>query len=367
MILGKLSIINFKNIADISLDLSSGINCFVGDNGTGKTNIIDAIYYLSMCKSSLLSTDQQSIRHGEDFFLLEGHYTSDRERTEAVVCGYSKSGGKSFKRNGKQYERLADHIGLFPIVIVSPADSLLVSDSADERRRYLNNFLSQLDRDYLAAMIRYNQVLNERNKLLKHNNMSIDILEVLDMQLSQLGRVIFSKRQEIIGKIAPLVSEYYKILSADREQVSLTYASDLLESSMEELLVRSRERDRITGFTSCGPHRDDMKMRIEGQMLKRYGSQGQQKSFLVALKLAQYTIVAQELIEKPILLLDDLFDKLDMQRVERLLDLVGGSEFGQIFITDCNKVRLQTILDRSRQNYALYNISNGSISNDETN
>lgn len=361
MYLRKLSIINFKNIADLGLEFSSRVNCFVGDNGTGKTNIIDAIYYLSMCKSSLLATDGQIVRHGEEFFVLDAQYLSEAERTENIVCGYAKGSGKSFKRHGKEYERLADHIGLFPIVIVSPSDSFLISDSADERRRYLNSFLSQLDREYLTAIMKYNHVIFERNKLLKQTNFAVDILEVIDMQLVKLGSVIFEKRKELVTRLAPLVSEYYRILSDDREQVELVYSSELISSTLDDLLIVSRERDRVCGFTSCGPHRDDLKMRIGGNLLKKYGSQGQQKSFLVALKLAQYMIVAEDRGEKPILLLDDLFDKLDMHRVEKLIALVSREEFGQIFITDCNKVRLQTILDRSEQPYALFNVTNGNI------
>lgn len=362
MFLKKLSAINFKNLRQTELSFGPGINCFVGGNGAGKTNIIDAIYYLSMCKSALTMTDAQSVCHGCDFFVLDGEYATAADRKESVVCSFKKGAGKTLKRNGKEYEKLSNHVGLIPVVIVSPADSALVNDAAEERRRFLNSFISQLDKPYLAAMIRYNQVLGQRNRLLKQADGATaagQIMEILDMQLVEAGEAVHRKRAEIVERLTPLVAEYYRILSDDSEQIELIYQSELNERPLAELLEQAREKDRINQFTTSGVHRDDMKMRIGGYALRKYGSQGQQKSFLVALKLAQYTIVAQHTGEKPILLLDDLFDKLDMQRVERLLQLVAREEFGQIFITDCNKVRLQGILDRSGQQYALFNVEGG--------
>ncbi len=360
MFLKKISILNFKNVGQATLGFGSRVNCFVGGNGAGKTNVVDAIHYLSMGKSALSMTDLQSVRHGEDFFMLDGEYVSAQDKKEGVVCSFGKSMGKTLKRNGKEYEKLSDHVGLIPIVIVSPADSFLVTDAADERRRYLNAFLSQLDKTYLNSIVRYNRVLGERNQLLKMGG-NQDIMEILDVQLSEEGEKIHAKRAELIGRLAPLVADYYRELSNDREKVKLTYHSELNELTFPELLKRSAEKDRVCQFTSSGIHRDDMKMTIGGHQLRKYGSQGQQKSFLVALKLAQYTIVAGEKGEKPILLLDDLFDKLDMSRVEKLLGLVSREGFGQIFITDCNKVRLQNILDKSGESYALFGVEGGEV------
>ena len=360
MYLEKISLLNFKNIAQEELSFCPGINCLVGDNGAGKTNVVDAVYYLSMCKSSLQMTDGQSIRHGADFFLVEGRYSSDARRREQVVCSFSRKGGKVLKRNGKEYDRLADHVGLIPAVIVSPADSALISDAADERRRYLNTFISQLDRAYLTALMRYNAVLAERNRLLK---MQPDetMLAIYDRQLVEHGNRIHARRREFAARLQPLVAEYYRRLSDDREQVELLYRSELNERPFEEVLRDARQKDLVNEFTTAGIHRDDLTLRIGGYPLRKYGSQGQQKSFLIALKLAQYAIVAAEKGERPILLLDDLFDKLDAGRVEQLIRLVADDAFGQIFITDCNPTRLRTILDRAGGSYTLFTVSNGTI------
>lgn len=360
MYLTKLSLINFKNLAQEELSFEKGINCFVGDNGTCKTNIVDAVYYLSMCKSSLAMSDIQCTRHGEPFFVLDGEYHHDEGRKEQITCTYQRGAQKVLKRNGKAYERLADHIGLIPVVVVSPADSSLISDSADERRRYLNAFISQLDRGYMEAAMRYNSTLAMRNSYLKTGSDEA-MLAIYDQQLCAPANTIYNARKAIIEEMIPLVREYYKALSDDHEQVELSYHSELNKASLEELLLASRERDRVLSFTSCGVHRDDMSFTIGGYMLRKYGSQGQQKSFLVALKLAQYAIIARRCGEKPILLLDDLFDRLDESRVERLISLVSGEDFGQIIITDCNEERMRSILDRTNCNYKLFNVTYGTI------
>lgn len=360
MYLKKLSLINFKNIREENLEFRPGINCFVGDNGAGKTNVIDAVYFLSMCKSSLAMTDGQNMRHGSDFFLLDGQYLTDEGRSESVVCAFARKGGKTLKRNGKEYERLSDHVGLIPVVIVSPADTMLISDAADERRRYLNGFISQLDRAYLQALVRYNAVLGERNRLLKISR-DEQMLCIYDRQLVEQGGIIHRKRSEIAALLEPEVARYYRHLSSDREQVTLEYRSELNDTPFEELLLKSREKDFVNGFTTAGIHRDDLVLHIGGYPLRKYGSQGQQKSFLIALKLAQYALVAQAKGEKPILLLDDLFDKLDAGRVEQLIRLVSEDSFGQILITDCNPTRLRTILDKAGGEYALFTVGNGAV------
>ncbi len=361
MKLSDLTLIGFKNIASAELRFCSGVNCLVGANGAGKTNVLDALHYLSVGRGATGLTDVQSVRHGGDFFMAEGLYTSDAGRQEQVVCSYSPSSGKALKRGGKEYERLSDHLGLVPLVVVFPSDVFLVSDAAEERRRYMNSFISQLDRPYLDAIIRYNNVLSQRNRLLKEFSCPDEMLDILDMQMAAHGRQVYEKRAEVVAQMAPLVAEYYATLSGDREQVELSYRSELADGPFAELLAAHRERDRINRFSACGVHRDDLVMRIGGLPLKKYGSQGQQKSFLVALKLAQYQLVHRATDEHPILLLDDLFDKLDVQRVERLIDLVTAGDFGQIFITDCNKLRLEGILGRGGREYSLFEVVDGEI------
>ncbi len=360
MYLKKLVLINFKNIAQAEITLSERLNCFVGDNGAGKTNVLDAVYYLSMSKSALTMTDGQSVRHGEDFFVVEGTYAGDSGSNDTVNCSFLRRSGKVLKLNGKEYDRMADHVGRFPVVMVSPQDSVLITDAAEERRRYLNAFLSQLDRDYLASLMRYNAVLAERNRFLKSSS-DEQMLQIYDMQLADHAARIYERRRDIIERMRPLVAEFYRQLSGDREQVEIEYRSELASASMGELLLASRERDIVNGFTTSGVHRDDMSLRIGGYPLRKYGSQGQQKSFLMSLKLAQYRILAEVCGERPLLLLDDLFDKLDTSRVENLLTLVAGDDFGQIFITDCNRSRLETILSRAGEKYALFTVEGGDI------
>ena len=360
MRLKNLSLINFKNLSQTDIALSEGINCFVGDNGAGKTNILDAIHYLSMSKSAFTMTDGQSVRHGEEFFFAEGSYATDGGGMEQVVCSFSRRTGKVLKRNGKEYDRVADHVGLFPVVIVSPRDTDLITDAAEERRRYLNGFISQLDRQYLNSMMRYNAVLAERNRFLK---MSTDesMLQIYDMQLAEHGTRVYERRRDMVERMMPMIADYYRTLADDREQVDIEYRSELMDMPLSDVLLRARERDIVNQFTTAGVHRDDLIFRIGGYPLRKYGSQGQQKSFLIALKLAQYRLLAEATGEKPILLLDDLFDKLDMGRVEKLLAIVSGDDFGQICITDCNKVRLESILERAEKEYALFMVEGGDV------
>ena len=360
MILDTLSIINFKNIADEQLKLSEQVNCFVGDNGAGKTNILDAVHYLALARSMHTITDAQSVRHSEDAFLLDGRFRRDDGRSEQVVCSYTRRGGKTLKRNGKEYERLSEHVGGFPIVVVSPADSALISDSAEERRKYVNRFISQIDRGYMAQLIRYNTTLQERNRLLKANP-SEEMLLIYDGMLSASADVLFKRRQEVIAQMRPIVEEYYAMLSDERETIGMEYRSELQNSTLAELLLASRKRDFINEFTTVGVHRDDVLFSIGGYPLRKFGSQGQQKSFLIALKLAEYRLLAERVGDKPILLLDDLFDKLDMRRVSQLLRLVGGEMFGQILITDCNKHRLQRTLSEAGVKYELFHIAEGHV------
>ncbi|MFR9504070.1 MAG: DNA replication and repair protein RecF [Rikenellaceae bacterium] len=363
MELKTLSLINFKNVAEARLDFTPSINALVGDNGAGKTNVIDAIHFLAMAKSMMTMTDRQSIRHEEPFFVVDGTFSSDEGSTQGVVCSFSRQqtkGTKSLKRNGKEYERLSDHVGMVPVVVVTPQDIALVYDGAEERRRFINSFISQLDPIYLRELIRYNATLSQRNMLLKQRG-DESMLLIYDEQLSLSASIIHSKRHEIISEMQPLVEEYYKLLSNDREAISINYISQLQEAPLTELLLASRQRDRALEHTSVGVHRDDIELKIGGLPLRKYGSQGQQKSLLIALKLAQYRIVSQRRAERPILLLDDLFDKLDRHRVTRLIEIVSSPHFGQIFITDCNPTRLESILSTSATPYSLYHVEGGSI------
>ena len=364
MYLQRLSLIDFKNVGEAQIELSPQINCMVGDNGTGKTNLLDAVHYLSMCKSAFGLSDTQCVRHGSEAFLVDGRYGEPAtDRTERIVCSFKKGGQKKLCRNGKEYEKLSDHIGLIPLVLVTPSDTALINESGEERRKYLNSFISQLDREYLSALVRYNRLLAERNKLLKRQQSPgfEELIEVFDAQLCPLAATLWQKRKELVSELAPVVAGYYAALSGDRERDGLGYRSELNERPMDRILRETAQRDRINQFTSGGVHRDDMLMSIGDYPLRKYGSQGQQKSFLVALKLAQYDIVAARCGSRPILLLDDIFDKLDLQRVGELIRIVADKRFGQILITDCNQTRLEGILRESGCAYKLFRVSGGIV------
>lgn len=360
MYLKKLSLINFKNLAQQQIALQNGINCFVGDNGTCKTNIIDSIHYLSMCKSAIGMNDRECVMHGEEFFIVEGEYENRYGRKEQIVCSYNRGSQKIIKRNGKAYERFSDHVGLIPVVVASPADSVLISDSAEERRRYINAFISQTDRDYLAAMIRYNTTLAERNKFLKISS-DEQMLKIYDMQLAASAEIIHRVRQRVVEELQPIVAQYYKLLSSEHETVNITYRSELNSTPLETLLEQSREKDLVLGFTTSGIHRDDILFTIGDMPLRRYGSQGQQKSFIIALKLAQYELLAEQTGESPLLLLDDVFDKLDESRVAELISIVSSEKFGQILITDCNRGRMERLLEKGSTEYKLFEVTYGKV------
>ena len=362
MQLKKLTLSGFRNIADAEIAPDGRIVCFTGDNGAGKSNMLDSVHYLAMGRAPSAMPDSQSVAHGGDYFMVEGEFEADSGSRQTVLCSFKRGTGKILKRNGKPYEKLSDHIGSIPLVIVSPSDYILITDAAEERRRWLDSFLSQLDKEYLAAVMRYRQVLGERNRLLKSGSFADgSLMEVLDIQLVEAGEKIHERRGLLIGRLAPLVAEYYRLLSGDREQVELAYRSELDGTPFAEILARTAERDAALGFTASGVHRDDMKMTIGGYPLRKYGSQGQQKSFLIALKLAQYTLLAEDKGEKPILLLDDIFDKLDMDRVRQLMAIVSEDAFGQIFVTDHSRERLSAILESCAKPYCIYGMSAGEI------
>lgn len=364
MLLKTLSLLNFKNIEEAHLSFSPSINALVGDNGAGKTNVIDAIHYLALSKSMVVMTDRQSVRHEAPFFVVDGGFSSDSGSSESVVCSFSRQqakGVKSLKRNGKEYEKLSEHVGVIPVVVVAPQDIALVYEGAEERRRFLNSFISQFDKQYLGALMQYNATLSQRNTLLK-SACEVTMLEIYDALLTQRADLIYNRRREIVEQMQPLVELYYRELCDQKESISLSYSSQISEqSSLAELLRESRSRDIALMHTTVGVHRDDLDLKIEGLPLRKYGSQGQQKSFLIALKLAQYRIATEQSGERAILLLDDLFDKLDRKRVERLIKIVSAPEFGQIFITDCNSSRLEEILKASSTLYSLYSVEAGKI------
>lgn len=363
MFLKELNIINFKNILSSSLKIGTRINCFVGDNGTGKTNFLDAIYYLSLCKSLTGASDRQNINHDQDFFLLEGVYSDTELGVNSYSCAFSKSSGKSIKKNDKAYSKISEHIGAVPVVTVTPRDNSLIDESGDSRRRYIDTFISQFDNLYLSSLIKYNGLIAQRNMILKDKGAKeqMDMIEIYDMQIEPLAEEIYAKRKETISELKPIVAKYYSLISAAAEEVDIEYSSQLNKKSIIELLKENLERDMILGYTSIGVSRDDLKLSIDGHPLKRFGSQGQQKSFLIAMKLAQYDLLTTKKGFKPILLLDDLFDRLDKSRVKHLMDITTDEKFGQIFITDCDRERIEQVLKEKEGEYTIYNIVNGEI------
>lgn len=359
MYLKRILISNFKNIEEAHFEFSRKINCISGNNGEGKTNLLDAIYYLSMTKSFFSSTDAYTFKFGEDAAAVNGSYVNDDCTEDSISIGIKREGEKVVKKNAKVYKRIAEHIGQFPIVMVSPADTVLVNGSGEERRKFLTLILSQIDKEYLKRMQSYNQLLLQRNKLLKMLNLSGELLETIDFQMSVHADYIYRKRDELCRNLVERVKDYYSALSGSKEEISLEYMSDLQEGSLETLLESNREKDFFLKFTSVGIHKDDIEFSMNGMPLKKCGSQGQQKSFLVALKLAQFEIMKNLHGTAPILLLDDVFDKLDMQRVEYLLQLVASDAFGQIFISDSNKVRMANIVGRFTSECSSFEVTNG--------
>ena len=340
MRLQSISILNYKNIRDVNLQFADKVNCFVGLNGQGKTNLLDAIYYLSFTKSFFNVIDSQNITHGEDFAMIQGEY----DEVEPITCGLKRGQKKQFRRGKKDYKRLIDHIGLIPLVIVSPQDSELVTEGSDERRRFLDGVIAQQSRSYLDHLTQYNALLKQRNALLKQyaehpDSCPEDLFEVLELQMAEHAAPIFRQRSEFIERFVPLFRQLYAEIAGDNETVSLAYVSQLQDRDLVEAFRRTRSRDLILGWTSQGIHKDDLPMMLGDYPLRQVGSQGQQKTFLLALKLAQALYLG-----KPILLLDDIFDKLDAQRVERIVSLVQSDRFGQIFITDTDRQHLTEIL-----------------------
>jgi len=357
MHLKQLSLINFKNYKELETGFSEKINCFVGNNGVGKTNLLDAIYYLAFCKSFFNTVDSQNIRHAEQFSLIQGLFEKHGEISE-VYCGIKRNQKKIFKKNKKEYERLSEHIGQFPLVMISPSDSELIHGSSEVRRRFLDGIISQYDKIYLDKLISYNQILKQRNALLKHfsesKSFDSETLEIWDEQLILYGKVILEKRQEFLRMFIPLFNEYYKFISNSREVVSLHYDNSLGERDFKTALLTSLARDRAVQYTTIGPHKDDLEFSIAHFSLRKFASQGQQKSYLLALKLAQYEFIRDKNNTKPLLLLDDVYDKLDEERFTKLLELVSSDEFGQVFITDTHRERIENVLTEKNIEHRLF-------------
>lgn len=369
MFLKELKLTNFKNCESADMRFSEKINCFVGLNGAGKTNILDAIYYLSFCKSYFTTTDKQNIRHGEDFFAIHGDFIIDNGETETISCVQKDAAKKSFKCNKKEYERLADHIGKIPLVMISPYDRDLINGGSELRRKFIDGVISQFDSVYLGDLLQYNKVLAQRNQQLRQfwDNRTFDagLLSLWDEQLVRYGEPIFEKRKTFLNDFMPIFQKYYDIVSGTAEKVDIQYESLMNERPLAELLIASRDKDKYSSYTNVGIHKDDLVFIIDNHPVKKFGSQGQQKSFVVAVKLAQFEFNYRKVGFKPILLLDDIFDKLDNNRVAQLVKLVGNDSFGQVFITDTQRMRIQYLLDNIEGNHKIFEVAQGKVAGDE--
>jgi DNA replication and repair protein RecF len=339
--------------------LDSKINCFVGKNGIGKTNILDAIYHLAIGKSYFNPLAVQNIKHGEDFFVIDGEFEKN-ERTEQILCSLKKGQKKILKRNGKVYEKFSDHIGFIPLVIISPSDSDLIIEGSETRRKFIDSVISQLDNSYLQQLIQYQKIISQRNALLKYFALNhvfeSDTLSIYNEQLNSLGQFIFEKRKKFLIDFIPIFNNYHREITNSAETVQLVYQSDLFEKDTLTLLEENISKDRALHYTSVGVHKDDLSFEIDNYPIKKFGSQGQQKSFLIALKLAQFDFVKKQSGEKPILLFDDIFDKLDEFRVSKIIEMVNNEEFGQLFISDTHPERTENIVKTTHQSYKIFNL-----------
>ena len=363
MILKHLSILNYKNIREAELSFSDKINCFVGLNGQGKTNLLDSIYLLSFTKSAFNATDSQNIMHEEGMAMVRGQYENNGQEM-TITCGLKRGVKKQFRLGQKDYQRLIDHIGLIPLVMVSPEDSELIAEGSDERRRFMDIVIAQYNKEYLEKLNRYNALLKQRNSLLKTLAERVEnlcelpsedeqLLGVLEEQMTPLAEYIFAERTQFIGKFLPVFQNLYEEISDHKEQVTLRYISQLQDRNLAEAYPKTRQRDMILGWTSQGIHKDELEMQLGEYPLKRVGSQGQQKTYLMAMKLAQAVYLG-----KPILLLDDIFDKLDAERVQRIVEIVNSERFGQIFITDTDRQHLTQIVGNEHK---IFHVNNGQI------
>lgn len=358
-----LSALNFKNYTEFSVNFSEGVNAFSGDNGAGKTNLLDALHYLALCKSFFNPIDSQQIKHGTDFFMLQGVFQKDTDE-DVISCSLKRNQKKQFKRNKKEYTRLADHIGLYPLVMISPNDSIIITEGSEERRRFMDNVISQTDSSYLDLLIAYNKILQNRNGLLKQarqGHLDSDLLSIYNDQLVGPGNKIYNYRKAFMQSFDELFNAHYAFITDGAERVTLTYDSQLNDVDFKDLLDESADRDRQLERTTTGIHKDDLIFTVHGMSLKKFGSQGQQKSFLIALKLAQYSYLVQRKGYKPLLLLDDIFDKLDDKRIKRLMEMVSKEEFGQIFITHTNAEKVREVFKNIPGDLRTFEVIQGEI------
>ncbi|RYE55961.1 MAG: DNA replication and repair protein RecF, partial [Sphingobacteriales bacterium] len=362
----NISLLNFKNYSDADVQFSKTVNAFVGLNGSGKTNLLDAVHYLCLCKSYFNPIDSQQIRSNEDLFLIQGDFDKNG-KNEKISCGLKRNQKKQFKRNKKEYVKLADHIGHFPLVMISPYDVSLIMEGSEERRKFVDNVISQTDMAYLDELILYNRFLINRNALLKHvavtRKLDADLLQIYNEQLITSGERIFEKRKAFLAEFIPYFDLHYRFITGGEEAVELVYLSQLTESKFSDLLAQSIEKDKTLERTTTGIHKDELNFTLDGMQLKKFGSQGQQKSFLIALKLAQYTYLQKNKGYKPLLLLDDIFDKLDDSRIRKLMEMVSHHDFGQIMITDTGKERILSVFESINVEVKLFDVAKGMISN----
>lgn len=360
----EISILNYKNINEALVSFSPKLNCFIGNNGAGKTNLLDAIYYLSFCKSFFNSVDQLNINHEENFFMLNGNYKR-LDSDEAISVGLKTGHKKQFKRNLKVYKKLVEHIGLLPLVMITPSDVNLILGGSDERRKFMDGVISQYNQNYLDDLLKYNRALLQRNNLLKQfasqRYFDAELLSVWDMQLVEYGNRIHAQRAEFVEKLIPVFQHYYSFISQGNEKVSLVHQSSLYDMSFEVSLNNSIQKDRAVQYTTQGIHKDDLVYYIGDYPIKKMGSQGQKKTYLVALKLAQFDFVKEISGIKPILLLDDIFDKLDQHRVEQIVKVVSGEQFGQIFLSDTNREHLDSIIQKMDTDFRIFDVEAGKV------
>lgn len=362
MELRRLSLLNYRNLMEVNVDFSPGINCFIGSNGMGKTNLLDAVYYLSFCKSAVNASDLSNIMHDEPYFMIQGNYCSQSGVESEISCSLKRGDKKQFRKDSKLYERLSDHIGTVPLVMVSPADNELIAGGSEERRRFMDVVISQYDKEYLASLIRYNRALQQRNALLRgEHEPDGDMMSLIEEMMADEALFINKSRKSFIDELVPIFTKFHNAITGGNENVSLNYRSHLNDGNIIESLRSSRSDDRRIGYTSKGVHRDELVMQLGGYPLRREGSQGQNKTFLVSLKLAQYDFLRTKGEEMPLLLLDDIFDKLDSRRVEQIISLVAGDGFGQIFITDVNREHIDGILEQIDGAYRLFEVENGCV------
>lgn len=364
MYLKSLQLINFKNYEEAELQLSPSVNCFTGDNGSGKTNILDAVHYLSVCRSYLNSVDKQNIRFDQPFFVIQGTFHIDEKEVD-IQCSVKTGAKKIFKRNKKEYEKLSDHIGQFPCVMISPYDRNLIGDGSEVRRKWMDGIIAQSNKGYLENLQRYSKVLDQRNALLKnmyeHGLFDRESMDVWNEQLIRYGTKIHEVRQSFLTEFIPVFQKAYNFIGEEEEEINLEYKSQLNDMSFADLLHQNEKKDAFTQYTHGGIHKDDLQFTIKHHPVKKFGSQGQQKSYLIALRLAQFDWLKEHLIAIPILLLDDIFDKLDDKRVGKLLQFVSDQSFSQVFITDTNRERLENIFQNSDIPIRYFQVEKGRV------